>query len=307
VIKKLSRTDLPAGYSQLIEMTVSSDERLLATTLFNAKDSRVVLRDLSTGRTVRTLHNETGGEDLTGYVRQLAFSPDGRLLAGVGPPPPPIYLWDVETGSLLKRLPFGKDPETGQPTLLRFLPDGRLLALFTNWMEVVDVTDGKRQSAVLPLMVVRDLAFLPDGQGMLIAGGLQSKGRLRVIDLAGKTLQDYSEGLVEISSVAVSADGRRALTGDVAGTLQLWDLDVLRPTIVVGKTGNETGIRRVRFSPDGRFSATLDWNDKPVTTRLWRLPREAWPAEDKPAGKANTAPKPTTSSSVPPPAASGTK
>jgi Tol biopolymer transport system component len=103
--------------------------------------------------------------------------------------------------------------------------------------------------------------FTPDGKKVLSAGHQDKSLRLWDV-VTGRELCTFA---TEVTSVAISPDGRLALSGSVDKTLRLWDL----------ATGKE--VRRLKghadscegiFSPDGKqvlsFSA-----DK--TLRLWDL------------------------------------
>lgn len=70
-------------------------------------------------RSIKTWHT-TGNFCSPGPT--LAFSPDGRLLA-TGNEDNTIRLWDVESGRLVKEMPFREE----KPETLAFTPDGRTL------------------------------------------------------------------------------------------------------------------------------------------------------------------------------------
>ncbi|WP_028066713.1 nSTAND1 domain-containing NTPase [Solirubrobacter soli] len=79
-------------------------------------DGRVLWWDVRTGRTLRTPTKVTAAQ-----AGELAFSPDGRLLAVVAAP---LALWDVATR---KRVGSGYPEEKAWVPGIAFNPDGRLL------------------------------------------------------------------------------------------------------------------------------------------------------------------------------------
>jgi WD40 repeat protein len=59
-------------------------------------------------------------------IDQLAFAPDGRLVASTGGGP--IKLWDTSTGTLVRQLAGHAGPVGLRTSSVAFSPDGKLLA-----------------------------------------------------------------------------------------------------------------------------------------------------------------------------------
>ncbi|MEM9701563.1 MAG: caspase family protein [Planctomycetota bacterium] len=75
---------------------------------------------------------------------------------------------------------------------------------------------------------------------------------------------------VSVLSLAISPDGKRALSGAVNGNVGQWDLE---PRLLVGPLDGHTGrIHSIAFSPDGESAATAS-GDRLV--RLWNLEKAA--------------------------------
>jgi WD40 repeat protein len=110
-------------------------------------------------------------------------------------------------------------------------------------------TDGYRHSAY---------TFTPDAQSVL-SGGLN--GVLRLYTLDGQLRTEFIGHTGEIKAVAVSADGRWALSGANDQTLRLWSLTALSPS---GSTQRlptltlfaATDGEWVAWTPEGFFAAS---------------------------------------------------
>ncbi len=105
-------------------LAFSPDSQVLAV---GAQAGTIQLWDIATGALLNTLNSETSNR-----VVSLAYSPDGRVLAAgmkdaqmpAGALTPTIWLWDVQSGALLKVI----EEYQANVIYLAFSPDGALLA-----------------------------------------------------------------------------------------------------------------------------------------------------------------------------------
>ena len=184
-----------------------------------------------------------------GTVWDVAFSPDGRLLATTDFSAT-IRVWDTATGRFLHVL-------TGHGewvSRVAFSPDGQLLATAStdNTARVWDTATGRfLQVLTGHTSEVRDVAFSPDGRLLATASW---DNTARVWDTAtGRFLYTLTGHTISVGDAAFSPDGRLlATTG--GNTVRVWDtatgrcLQALADPII--------GVRRMAFSPDGRLLLT---------------------------------------------------
>ncbi|MGH7200843.1 MAG: WD40 repeat domain-containing protein, partial [Planctomycetaceae bacterium] len=226
-------------------------------------DEEIVLLDVRTQRVVAELDGTDDGWD---YIHDIAYSPDGKLLAatrnrhqGGG-----VTLWDSANRKLLRTLPTAVE----DATRLAFSPDGRHLAAGNRWNNTLDlwaVETGRRLTGNVPAHDLRPalLQFREGGRSIVTAG---DDGNIRTWETAtGKPTQVLvhhdadSKRTRWIRGLALSPDGRYAAASSLDDTVRLWDLTTGRVVHRLPGHGELGGHRALVFTPDGR--RLLSWGD----------------------------------------------
>ncbi|MDQ1022850.1 WD40 repeat protein [Streptomyces umbrinus] len=198
-----------------------------------------------------------------GEITALAFSPDGRTLAG-GIQDGTILLWDPENGHPATLL---TDARRITPIEVAFHPDGTTLADARDAVHLWDLASGRttatltlaRSSAVDWAWCV---AFSPDGA--LLASG-HSFDYVRLWDVASRSNVAILHGhSAFVLSVAFSPDGRLLASGSNDASVRLWN--IARRSSAATLTGHTSTVHSVAFSPDGTMLASSSYDR---TIRLW--------------------------------------
>ncbi len=184
---------------------------------------KVRLLDPKTGAIKKTI-------PLSGTVRRVVFSPNGKTLAiggqdfprdlADGPFSRTVQLWDVENGRVIKE--FKQD------------------------LRVDDVTKSGQLDGL------RDLAFSPDGK-LLAAADIDFKVRLVHVE-TGQVQQTLAGHTEVVLAVAFSPDGKTLVSGSFDQTVRVWDVQTGKELRTL--KGNKGQVWAVAFSPDGKLLAT---------------------------------------------------
>jgi WD40 repeat protein len=253
----------PAGISHL---TFAPDGSILAA---GGSDLSVQLWEMGSGKLLRQW-KWPKGKDPHASVEDIAFTPDGRMLATASFRSNEVLLWDVRTGVRLGRGPH----EMAGGVIVT--PDGRTL-ISAGWDRAVrwwNLPDLRPRVAVtLPEQIdvagsladarLHWIACSPDGR-LLATANLD--GVVSVWDALNRKLLHSFRATSLHSYVAFSPDGQWLATGGFDGGVALWEPGTGRPVLKLA--GHPGRIQSVAFGPDGR---TLLTGSDDNTGLLWDL------------------------------------
>lgn len=180
-----------------------------------------------------------------GHVAALAISPDGKVVASVGPGSG-VRLNRLEDGVLLRVLRGSEGP----PRIVAFSPDGKLLAsgVRDGMLRLFRLADGSLMREVKGAgEEVTGLAFFRDARTLLVGIKDGRFCRVRVED--GSAACYWKSGSREIRNIATIGNGPvvSAMTNDVVG---LWDGTTGKPRGSIRRSEKATGYINAAFSPD---------------------------------------------------------
>ncbi|HTX26667.1 MAG TPA: protein kinase [Streptosporangiaceae bacterium] len=241
----------PPGSAQPYTVALSPDGGLLA--VGGEFWGSTYLYDAATGKLAATLKVRGSGP-----ITDVAFSPDGKLLASTDGNR--IFLWDVPAGKLAATL------TNAGGSGLAFSPDGQFLA--TGDGRNVDVRYVASRRITFTSKVVASgisaVAFSPDGKLLAAAG---APAFLWDVATGQRVAALYDPGGYGDDDVAFSPDGKLLAVADHKGITYLWNVATHGLIATLPDSGPNSQENLVAFSPDGKLLATANgdlWN---VATR----------------------------------------
>ncbi|PAY17506.1 hypothetical protein CKO51_20800 [Rhodopirellula sp. SM50] len=240
-----------------------------------------------------------------GALKNVAWSPDGSLVAGGGSPKGTISVWNPSTGTLL----ISFECHTANITSVEFSPNGKLLASASldstirvfntsDWSEVIcfraccegvtdlawtpnseqlvaSAADGciRRWSLIgdenrLLAKIDEDWAWsvAVHPSGNVVASGTES-GRVVLCDLdSGRVIRTFDSKSTSVWSVAFSPDGELVSAASQSPSIRQWKVRTGQET--AGFFGHENFAREVAYSPDGSKLASVSFDR---TARVWEV------------------------------------
>jgi WD40 repeat protein len=220
-----------------------------------SRDWTLKVWDLDTGAEIRTL----AGHD--GWVNGVGVTGDGRRAvsaSGDGT----LKVWNLETGAEIRTLAG----HAGVVQAVAVTPDGRRAVSASRYqtLKMWDVEAG-REMRTLTGRTYDTVAVTPDGQRAVSASWWGKT--LRVWDLETGAKMRALVGRAGVAvAVAVTGDGRRAVSGSLYGTLKVWDLETGAEIRTLA--GHPGSVNTVAVTGDGQraVSGSMDH-----TVKVWDM------------------------------------
>jgi len=222
---------------------LSPDGRRLITNSLQDRTAR--LWDAATGQQLRQLDGHFGP------IATVCFSSRGDEVLTAGGRT--TVLWNADSGTEIRRF----ETVPGKVVAAGISPDGRAVLTaggrnVTLWNTATGLPVWRIQST---LEAYTSAVFSSDGREILIGGEVDGqdgadKGLVLLVDAkSGKRLRSFEGHKNSVIGIALSPDGKRALTSSYDGTTREWDASTGKE---IFRFKERQTTRAVAYSPNGR-------------------------------------------------------
>ncbi|NJR14603.1 MAG: LuxR family transcriptional regulator [Calothrix sp. CSU_2_0] len=201
-------------------------------------------------------------EGHTNWVRSIAFSCDGKILASASDDKK-VMLWDTEYGRLVKTLKGHKN----RVWSVAISPNGKTIASGSEDKTIrLWQADTGECFQILEKHThwVRTVAFSPDGN--ILASGSSDKNIIFWNGLTGEYLNTLQGHTARVRSIAFSPDGKTLASGSDDCTIILWDVQSGKKIRTL--SGHRGWVRSVAFHSQGDILAS---GSEDFTVILWNI------------------------------------
>ena len=211
----------------------------------------------------------TPGHTSGSSVTSLAMTSDGELAISGGEDWD-LKVWDLQSNTVVATLPFHRDAITS----VAVTPEGRraVSAARDGTVMLWDLRRAREAPPEQRKLPIASIAATAAGSGSaVVAFGTQElrpwDNAIHVWDLtSGREVASLEGHEKPVSSVAVTADGRYAVSGSQDETLRFWDTASRRE--VASLRGHNGSVTAVAITPDGHVAVS---GSEDNTVRIWDL------------------------------------
>jgi WD40 repeat protein len=247
----VERMTLTGHSSYVTSVAISADGRWI---ISGSDDKSLKRWDLATGSEQLTYNSHTAA------VTAVAITPDGREVVSASKDTT-LKVWDLETGSVRLTLAGHKK----EVSTIAITPDGkRIVSASRDWTHKTwDLKTGRELNTRPGHGPV---AVMPDGK-RVFSGSKDRVTHFGMWDLDGKSEDIQFEGYhgSMAAGIAITPDGRSALTASGDHSLKTWDIENRCEKY---SFWHSSFVTAVAISPDGEHAVSAS-ADK--TLKLWNL------------------------------------